>query len=131
MNNRAKCKLCLCIIESLHSTDHVVCKCGEIELNGGEAMFSRAKSYDNFLRVDDLGNELVVQYKEHPSKVGGEDTHDDEEECITIADRIEELHRMIESDLNLPEDAHIQRLTYADLMRYMMLIYDILKRNGK
>lgn len=64
MRNRAKCKLCNSIIESFHATDYVDCKCGEIGVDGGEALRCCAKSWDNFLRVDDEGNEIPVKIEE-------------------------------------------------------------------
>ena len=60
MRNRAKCKLCSDIIESFHATDYVICKCGQISVEGGEALRCAAMDWDNFLRVDDLGNEIIV-----------------------------------------------------------------------
>ena len=35
MRNRAKCKLCSSVIESYHRYDEVSCKCGEINISGG------------------------------------------------------------------------------------------------
>lgn len=63
MKNKAKCKQCLSIIESFHETDYVTCKCGEISVYGGNiALYSSARDYTNFLRVDDEGNEIVVKF---------------------------------------------------------------------
>ena len=65
MKNRAKCKLCNEIIESFHRHDYVSCKCGEISIDGGlDYLRTSAKNYDNFLRVDDEGNEIKVTIKD-------------------------------------------------------------------
>lgn len=61
MKNRAKCKLCSSIIESFHSTDYVMCKCGEISVCEGDSMKCSAKDWNNFLRVDDDGNGIAVK----------------------------------------------------------------------
>lgn len=64
MRNRAKCKLCGDIIESLHDRDCVECSCGEISVDGGAEYYkSSAKDYGNFLRVDNNGQEIPVQFK--------------------------------------------------------------------
>lgn len=61
MRNIAKCKLCSDIIESFHPTDMVVCKCGEIALDGGVNMNCFAKTdLHNIVRIDDEGNEIEV-----------------------------------------------------------------------
>ena len=64
MRNRAKCKLCDSVIESLSVNDMISCKCGEIDIWGGEDNFKcAAKNFQNFLRVDDENNEIIVQVK--------------------------------------------------------------------
>ena len=60
MRNRAKCKLCGDIIESFHEFDHVICKCDQIAISGGQVKYEcAARSFDNFLRIDDEGNQIV------------------------------------------------------------------------
>jgi hypothetical protein len=72
MTNRAKCKLCGDILESLHRHDYVTCKCGEIFIDGGNDLLRcGAKDFANFLRLDDEGNEIVVKVIDTP-----EDTED-------------------------------------------------------
>lgn len=63
MRNRAKCKLCQEVIESVHIYDRVICSCKEICINGGtQEFYSSARNFCNFLRVDDNDNELEVQF---------------------------------------------------------------------
>lgn len=68
MQNKAKCKLCESVIESVHEKDHVTCKCGEISVDGGDSMRCAAKNFQNFLRVDDEGNEIVVKIQDKMDK---------------------------------------------------------------
>lgn len=56
--NKAKCAKCSSIIESFHNLDYVICECGEISLDGGEAMKCYAKDFSNFIRIDENGNEI-------------------------------------------------------------------------
>lgn len=65
MKNRAKCKKCNSIIESFHRTDYQTCVCNEISVYGGpDLMQCGAVEWSNFVRVDDLGNEINVKVKE-------------------------------------------------------------------
>ena len=135
LRNRAKCKLCDSIIESFHDTDHVICKCGEIEVNGGQAMFAKANDFANFLRVDDLGNEIVVQYiRPNPSQESGDAVQDEPKE-ITRDEMLKLLEAMIDDDEKLPAHAKTSPINIYDLLRYMLLISKILKKgdvvNGK
>jgi len=65
--NRAKCRICLDVIESVNRHDFVRCKCGEIFIDGGNGEqsggFTRAgaKDYNNFLIV--LDNDEEVPYR--------------------------------------------------------------------
>ena len=52
------------MIESYHSTDIMYCECGEIYVEGGEALKCGAGDFSNFMRVDDKGNELEVKVVE-------------------------------------------------------------------
>ena len=65
MKNRAKCILCKDIVESFHRTDYSQCRCGQISVYGGpDLMQCAAVNWNNFLRVDDLGNEVAVKIKD-------------------------------------------------------------------
>lgn len=67
MRNRAKCRVCGEVIEALQGVlkaDAVRCRCGEIGVfwsSDGEYC-SWARSYSNFLRIDDEGKEIPVVY---------------------------------------------------------------------
>lgn len=61
---RAKCKLCKDILET-EGNEHF-CGCGEISIGGNnDPARCSARDFKNFVRVDDEGNEIEVEYKEH------------------------------------------------------------------
>lgn len=108
MRNIAKCKLCQTVIESFHSTDYVMCKCGEIAVDKGEGMWCIAKDFNNFLRVDDEGNEIVVRFMEDvkPSK----------------DDLLKMLQEMIISYEKLPQEAKFAPIVSADILSVLYLM---------
>lgn len=122
MQNRAKCKLCETIIHSFHSTDYVECKCGEICVDGGEAMRCAAKNWDNFLRVDDKGNNVVVTIKGEVKPI-----IDDKTTKPTKKELIGMLDEMIKNIEGLPEQAMITPVNHYDLLSALMLVASILK----
>ena len=122
MKNRAKCKLCGSIIESCHPMDYVVCKCGEIELNGGDAMLSRANDYTNFVRVDDLGNEIAVKFTEHKADNAQKEVTDQ-----GPIDLIGVIERLLEYDQQFLATGHNDTILRSELVTYIMIIVKILK----
>ena len=53
-HNRAKCKLCLEIIESENRHDYVTCKCGEVSVDGGKDYLKRSgRNLDNVLELSE------------------------------------------------------------------------------
>lgn len=111
MKNKAKCKLCESVIESLSEKDHVTCKCGEISVDGGDAMRCAAKNFENFLRVDDEGNEIVVKVV---------DKYNREYVMKLLEDFIEKLESM-------PSQAMYSAVNHYDLITSLNLIHMILK----
>ncbi|MCF1193260.1 hypothetical protein LRR18_16845, partial [Mangrovimonas sp. AS39] len=97
MKNRAKCKLCQSTIESFHDTDYVSCKCSHISVSGGLRMECSAIDWNNFLRVDDQGNEIIVKVKE-----SNEDVKPLYNENPTREDKLKMLDEMIKSYDDLP-----------------------------
>lgn len=122
MRNKAKCKLCLTIIESFHPTDLVNCKCGEIFVDGGSAMKCGASNWNNFLRVDDEGNEIQIKLK-----------NDDQvkplynEKISTKKELISRIEDVIASIESLPNHAMSSPLTHWDYINLLQLIKDIFK----
>lgn len=119
MKNRAKCKLCKTIIESFHDLDHVMCKCGEVSVSGGNAMRCGANDWSNFVRVDDQGNEIVVTIKEMASDVKPLDmpsSKPDKKELLGM------LSEMIKNIDNLPQHAATAPITHYDFSSLMILL---------
>ena len=127
MKNKAKCKLCEEIIESVFFKDDVNCKCGEISLSGGNIKnWCYAKNWENFLRIDDDGNEIVPRIinASEKNEVG------DEYQKIskpTKEEKIEMLGAMIKSTKELPEGAMILPISQYDFLSLIMLLYSIFK----
>lgn len=125
MKNRAKCKLCFDILESFHLHDYVTCKCGEISISGGnDKLECSAKDWNNFLRIDDQGNEVVVKVKD---SVEVSASNDKEPPIMTTDDKIEMLEAMIKNVESLPQKAMLAPVNHYDLCTYMILILSILK----
>lgn len=119
MKNRAKCKLCQSTIESFHLHDYVSCKCGEISVSGGVQEYNAsANNWSNFLRVDDMGNEIVVTVKEQ-EKVDVKPLYT---ENPTREDKLKMLDEMIKSYENLPSHAIQAPITGYDLISALLLV---------
>lgn len=125
MRNRAKCKLCLDILESFHRYDVVTCKCGEISIDGGNDQFKcSAKNPSNFLRVDDKGNEILVEWKEEGKELALEK---EPPELMSKEDKIKALEEMMRSIERLPPNAMNLPITHYDQFSLIALLYSILK----
>jgi tRNA(Ile2) C34 agmatinyltransferase TiaS len=57
--NKAQCKLCNDVIESVHGHDFRWCKCGEIAVDGGKRYLKRAAktSLDNIIELSETYEE--------------------------------------------------------------------------
>ena len=130
MRNRAKCKLCNDVLESFHQYDYVVCKCGEISVDGGlYELRCSAKHWSNFLRVDDNNNEIVIKVKDEdpipdPTKMA-------EPQLLTKQDKIEMLETMVKNIENLPKHAMDLPINHYDFYSYLLVIVSILKSPEK
>ncbi len=118
MKNRAKCKLCQDVLESFHQFDYVSCKCGEISISGGEYAYEvSAKNFENFLRLDDNGNEIQVKVKSEesiiPTEIGSKPNR---EELLNMLDS------MIKNIENLPPHAMQTAVNHYDLVSSLLLI---------
>lgn len=129
MKNRAKCKLCNDIIESFHSTDYVVCKCGEISLDGGDALRCFATNWDNFLRVDDEGNEIIVTVKQTPDEETSLDKLEEFESKSKPSkkDLLLILDEMIKAIQILPPNAMAMPITHYDYASLLMFLASFLR----
>lgn len=121
MKNRAKCKKCNDIIESFHSTDYVTCKCGEITVDGGDAMRCAAYDWNNFLRVDDEGNEIVPEIKDDDVK--RLDIHNNKKP--TKKELLDMLADIAETYQKLPQVAKNSYITNYELESVLLLLLSI------
>lgn len=128
MRNRAKCKLCGEIIESFHRGDYVACLCDEIAIAGGnEKLESFAKNWSNFLRVDDEGNEIVVNVYD---KIDNDtdplkETLVDDKGKRNRQDYINILDMFCKNINQLPPDAKYSFVSHAYLMAVLTIILAI------
>lgn len=125
MRNRAKCKLCNDIIESLGANQWVKCKCGEVSINGGPFKYEvSVGDYANMLRVDDDGNEVAIKVKQAEGQDSKEDTFGlkpSRDELLGM------LLEQINNSENLPMHVRSSFVTYLELESALLLIYAILK----
>lgn len=131
--NRAKCKLCNSVIESMHRHDYVTCTCGEISISGGlDYLHASAKNFDNFFRVDDDDAVINVSYKEdkgeekQDSQVNKEEDTKDahkptREELLTMLDE------MLKAYEQLPRNALHAPISHADQLSLLMLISSLFR----
>ena len=126
MRNRAKCKLCKSVIESFHEFDYVDCLCGEISIHGGNVKLGcSAKDFSNFLRVDDLDNEIIVKTKTIDEK--DQETSKEEQRVPTKEELIDLLDDMIKNIENLPNSAMYTPINHADYCCGLILLRAIFK----
>lgn len=131
MINRAKCKLCNKIIESHLPDEIVMCACGTIGVADGAAMRTYCKDNrysEYFVRVDDLGNEISVQYQKVPSDVESDESAKEPIKPLARNECIDMLDEMIKSLENLPKHAQLAPINSIDLLSFMLVITNILKR---
>jgi hypothetical protein len=120
MKNIAKCKLCKSVIESFHATDYVVCKCGEIFVDGGTSFRCGANNWENFLRVDDNGNEVLV-------KIEDKNNLPEINSKPTKKDLLNMLDEMIASYERFPQQAMNSPITHYDLLSALLVLSSIFK----
>src|SRR5258706_14336085 len=122
MRNRAKCKVCLSIIESVNKNDYVECSCGEIAVEGGDSLKCLARDWNNFIRVDDEEKEVIPEIKEkEPIK------EPEPRKVPTREDLIEMFNQMIKNIEDLPQHAMTSFVTNYDLYSFMLVISSILR----
>lgn len=130
MRNRAKCMVCQDIIESVHVHDYVMCKCGQIAVDGGNNGTWRAAAYEwsNFIRIDDEGNEVTPKIVEKKDMEENPKTMDviHPKDPVTKEDRLQILNDMILRCENLPEAAMGSPLNQYDYLSLLYMMRSIL-----
>lgn len=127
MINRAKCKLCNTIIESYHATDLVLCKCSEISVDGGSALKCYARDWDNFIRVDDHGNEIIPTIKTVKNDIDIKPFHNDKSTKPTKKELLSILDEMIKNIENLPQAAMTTSITHYDFASALLLLASLFR----
>ncbi len=119
MLNRAKCRLCQCIIESKEPHDWVNCECGEIGISGGKDSYRcLANDFGNFIRVDDEGNDIVVTVKEKGSEIAPR---------LSKNDLLNMLDEMIKNIEELPDHAKLSSINHFDHASLLYLLSAIFR----
>lgn len=130
MRNRAKCKLCDDIIESVHHHDYITCKCGEISVDGGDHYCRcSARNWENFIRIDDEGNEVIPKIVdklsiEEENKTVSANTP--EMRKVLALDALEEMIKKIEE---LPQAAMVTAITHYDYYSLLLLLSALFRAN--
>jgi hypothetical protein len=123
MKNIAKCKICQSVIESFHRDDYVSCSCREISIWGGPDNYNVSyQNINNFLRIDDKGNEIVVKEENPKEDVKKLDTPKPSKE-----DLIKMLDEMANNIEKLPSHAKFNPVNQYDLQALISLLSLILK----
>ncbi len=135
MRNRAKCKLCGDIIESVHSKDYQKCSCDQIGIDGGEIEFKAyAKDWSNFIRIGDDCQEIMPKIIDKSNTSSGHVESD--EIALEYNPTPEEKHEklcsmlkgVIDSYDNLPQHAKLASITHYDLQAALLIIYEIVRK---
>lgn len=115
MRNRAKCKKCQEIIESVDQ--YKECSCGEIGI--GPDLYVAARNWDNFLRVEEDDQEKQVKYEDKSKK-----QDEDDPKPLTKTELLDELKTLSEYYSNIPPNVPV---THHDISVLLLLLLSILK----
>ncbi len=128
MRNRAKCKLCKETLESFHEFDYVKCKCDEISISGGNTRYEcAAKNWDNFLRIDDSGNEIPIKVEIDGLDKTNLKVSKNLKSKPSKEDLISMLDKMVEDIENLPQNAMLTPVNHYDFCSLIILLSSIFK----
>jgi hypothetical protein len=107
-----------------------------VHVKGGDLQAFKPSSgnWANLIYVDDIGHKICIADKDSDKQQPQQSSGDDMPGEALLKGRtkkefIDELESMVKLDAKLPNNAHIQQLTYVDLLRYMVVILDILRRD--
>lgn len=127
MRNRAKCALCLQIIESKEIHDYVSCACGEIAVDGGKECFRvTAKNWSNFLRIDDQGNIIKPKVLDASKPISEDDVYEPTKK--ELLDLLADTCRNIS---DLPPSGLHSYVTHYDLLSVLTVLSAILQSDCK
>lgn len=127
MRNRAKCKLCSTIIESLHRYDYVSCKCNEISISGGvDKLECAAKDFSNFIRIDEDGKEVPVKVVEKPNEEKELPVENDKPIELTREQKVDLVDAMIKYYDDLPAHAMMSSPSQYDLKAAFLMMKQLI-----
>lgn len=128
MRNRAKCKLCEDVIESKHRHDYITCSCGEISVDGGnDYMHARFNNPENFICIDDEGNEIIPKMKEEKEESPSQTENARPLLKVPRDELLDILDEMVKRIGNLPQHASLAPITHADFASLLMLLSSIFR----
>lgn len=124
----AKCRLCNTIIKSIEN-DYITCKCGEISLDMTTNKLKLiAREWENFLKVDENGNEIVVKVEESVSSakpLPEGNSRPSKEELLGM------LNMMIKNLEELPPQGLSTYVTNYDLLSVLLLFAAVFRADCK
>lgn len=127
MKNRAKCRLCGDVLESLFADDLISCSCDEISISGGSLKLNcYAKNFANFIRIEDDGKEIDVKLVDKPKE--GEEVPVEETKEIQLSheQKVELVNNMLKYYEDLPNHALFSPVTQSDMRAVFLLIKQVL-----
>ncbi len=128
MNFSAKCRLCKTLIHSKQN-DYVSCGCGEISLDWTAPKIQLiSREWENFLRVDENGNEIVIKVEESVSSAKPllEGTsRPSKDELLGM------LNMMIKNLEDLPPQAMSTYVSNYDLLSVLLLFAALFRSDCK
>jgi hypothetical protein len=129
MRNRAKCKLCLDIIESKDVHEYVSCSCKQISIDGGdEYLRCSARDWNNFIRITDDGSEIPVKFEDSNNQKDSKQTKENvENQRMSRSELMNHLADHIRHSESLPPHVRQSFCTYMDLEAITSILYAILK----
>ena len=116
MRNRAKCRLCKSVIESLTNIDYVTCNCGEIAVGSKDEFHCFANDWKNFIRIDDDGNEIIPTIKDKEAIISSKPNR---------KELLDGLDEFIKSFERLPTHAMTAPVTHSDLLSVLSILRGI------
>lgn len=91
-------------------------------------MRSWADDYANFLRVDDLGNEIIIEYREQKKDVAEDNNPDKPPKELRIEELIQELESFTQYINRLPEHELKSPVSQSEMAIFMLIVTAILKK---
>ena len=122
MRNRAKCRLCDDILESLNKDDIKICSCGQIAICGGsDELKGKAKDPANFIRINDDDSEVITEIENASTPTPSDTSPPSRDELLDM------LKDFISAAEELPNHVKISFSTESDLQALRKLVYSILR----